>query len=142
MHLKRAESKLKSEQEQAKKKAELEKEAIHQQQVSVKALKDEKRQSLAKSKEDLIQKKNELARRLLDIENGLLETRFKKYISQLDGFIHTKTLPVLLWRPAESSDALTKLAKDSTEQFKTKEESACKLVKSIAEPIQFSKVVV
>jgi len=96
----------------------LEKEAIQQQQVSVRALKDEKRQSLAKSKEDLIQKKDNLARKLLDLENTLLETRFKKYISQLDGFIHTKTLPKLLWRPAESSDVLTKLASESTEQLK------------------------
>jgi len=80
---------------------------------------------IQKSKEDLIQKKDSLARRLLELENNLLETRFKKYISQLDGFILTKyaqrisrTLPALLWRPTEPSDVLTKLARESAEQLK------------------------
>ena len=57
-----------------KRKTELEQDAIEQQKVSVKALKDEKRQSLAvmqwriqKSKEDLILKKDNLAHKLLDL---------------------------------------------------------------------------
>jgi hypothetical protein len=38
----------------------------------------------------LSKKKDDLAKKLLAVENGLLETRYKKYISQLEGFIQTK----------------------------------------------------
>jgi ribosomal protein L29 len=60
-------------------------------------MKDEKRQALVvyyelikKSEEDLSKKKDDLAKKLLAVENELLETRYKMYISQLEGFIHTK----------------------------------------------------